>query len=290
MRLKLAPLLTVLAMLTGTNDAAADDVRVDLLTFNIRFGTTGDGVNSWARRHALVFDVIRTNRPDFCGLQEALRFQIDAIRNVLPEYAEHGVGRDDGKTAGEYSPILYLKDRWTLDRGETLWLSDTPHKPGSTSWGNSVCRIVTWGRFLEKSSGAEIFVFNTHFDHQSQPSRLKSAKFLSTLIAEKAAAAPVVVMGDFNAGEQNPVIKHLMGEGDRPSVRLVDTFRVLHPKAKVVGTFNGFQGKTDGAKIDFVFADPSIRVEAATIDRTNDEGRYPSDHFPVSAQVVLPAQ
>lgn len=281
--------LTLLATVLGSGDAKADEVTVKLLSFNIRYGTANDGKDAWPLRHELVYDVIRSQQPDFCGLQEALRFQIDAIRKALPEYAEFGVGRDDGKTAGEYSAILYRNDRWQLDTGETLWYSDTPTEPASADWGNTIPRIVTWARFTEKSSGAEIYVFNTHFDHISQPSRLKSAEFLSRLIAEKAGTAPVVVMGDFNAGEDNPAIVRLKNNNATEGPELSDTFRVLHPEAKGVGTFNGFRGRTDGAKIDFVFTNPAVEVESAAIVRTNDDGRYPSDHFPVAAEVVLPS-
>ncbi len=260
-----------------------------LLSFNIRYGTANDGDDSWPQRHELVFDVIRTQNPDFCGLQEALRFQIDAIRKVLPEYSEFGVGRDDGKKAGEYSAILYRGERWNLEEGETLWLSDTPTEVASSSWGNSIPRIVTWGRFTEKESGAEIFVFNTHFDHRSQPSRLKSAEFVRVLIAKKAGTAPVVLMGDFNAGEDNLAIEHLKSSSPSKDGQLADTFRVLYPDAEEVGTFNGFKGRTNGAKIDFVFADPSIEVKSAVIVHTNEDGRYPSDHFPVAAEVLIPS-
>lgn len=289
MRLMSIMILAGLAMFGRQPGSLAAEVPVEFLSFNIRYGTANDGDDSWPQRHELVFDVIRSQHPDFCGLQEALRFQIDAIRKVLPEYSEFGVGRDDGKTAGEYSAILYRGERWNLEEGETLWLSDTPTQVASNSWGNSIPRIVTWGRFTEKSLGAEIFVFNTHFDHRSQPSRLKSAEFVRALIAEKAGTAPVVLMGDFNAGEDNSAIEYLIAKDQSTDGQLLDTFRVLYPDAKEVGTFNGFKGRTDGAKIDFVFASPALEVKSAEIVHRNDDGRYPSDHFPVAAEVLIPS-
>jgi endonuclease/exonuclease/phosphatase family metal-dependent hydrolase len=264
---------------------------VKALSFNIRYGTAYDGMNSWPRRRNLVFDVIRGQNPDFCGLQESLRFQIDEIREAVPEYAEHGRGREDGQTKGEYSSILYRKDRWRLDRGDTLWLSDTPQEPGSTSWGNRIPRVVTWGRFVEKKSGRAICVFNTHLDHRSQLSRVKSTKYIAKLVAQESRNAPVILMGDFNAGEDNPAIVHLKRDdnGDA-NVRLVDTFRVLNPKKENVGTFNAFSGRTSGEKIDYVFTDPSATIVSAEIVRMHRNSRYPSDHFPVSAEVLFPAE
>ena len=283
-------LILGIAAATLTANSVVDGLQVDVMTFNIRYGTANDGDNAWPHRTEMVCAVIREAKPDFCGLQEALRYQIDAIHDGAPGYAEHGVGREDGRQKGEYSAILYRSDRWKLDRGGTQWLSDTPTVPGSATWGNTIPRIITWGRFIEKTTGRPVVVFNTHFDHQSQPSRLRSAMALASLIAEKADSEPVVVTGDMNAGEDNLAIVHLKQPGTNAKTALVDTFRVLYPNAKTVGTFNAFQGRTDGAKIDYVLTNPWAKVISAEILRMNQDGRYPSDHFPVVATIVFPAK
>jgi endonuclease/exonuclease/phosphatase family metal-dependent hydrolase len=290
MQLSAVILLATSAVLASANEESSSDLCVNVMTFNIRYGTANDGDNAWPHRQKMVCSLIRNRAPDFCGLQEALRYQIDAIRDAAPEYAEYGCGRDDGEAKGEYSAILYRKDRWQLDRGETLWLSDTPTRPGSATWGNTIPRIVTWGRFVEKGTDRAIFVFNTHFDHRSQPSREKSAEFITALISREAAGALVVLVGDLNAGEQNPAIKQIKRPHEEGAIRLVDSFRVVHPDAKQVGTFNGFDGRTDGEKIDYVFVNQSIEVKSAEIIQTHREGRYPSDHFPVSAKLVIPLE
>lgn len=278
-----------LLFLAATSACEEDTLTVSVLSFNIRYGTADDGENSWPRRKELVFDVIRDRNSDFVGLQEALRFQIDAIREAVPGYGEVGVGRDDGKEAGEYSAILYRQDRWKVDESGTFWLSDTPNVPGSASWGNGITRIVTFARFVEASTDRAIWVFNTHFDHQSQPSREKSAELLARRIAERDPAEPVIVTGDFNAGEDNPAVQYLTGPATGSPVRLVDTFRAVHPDADNVGTFNGFAGTSDGPKIDYVLVEPGTRVLQADIIRDEDKDRYPSDHFPVSAEIQFPA-
>lgn len=269
-------------------DRLSGRLDVDILSFNIRYGTADDGVNAWPHRKELVYDVIRRQDSDFVGLQEALRFQIDVIRDAVPGYGEVGVGRDDGREAGEYSAILYKTSRWRAADSGTIWLSDTPDAPGSMSWGNEITRILTWGRFIERQTGRALWVFNTHFDHVSQPSREKSAELLASRIADRATADPVVVTGDFNAGERNPAILHLTGEVGAAPVRLVDTFRVLHPESQAVGTGGGFEGRRDGPKIDYVFVEPETRVRRAEIIRDSRDGRYPSDHFPVYAEIALP--
>ena len=285
----------VLCLLTATShlSTAADDPSVDglaisVLSFNIRYGTANDGENAWPHRKEMVYEVLRERESDFVGLQEALRFQIDAIREAVPGYGEVGVGRDDGKEAGEYSAILYKSDRWQAQESGTFWLSDTPDVPGSTSWGNQITRIVTWGRFVEKVTGMGVWVFNAHFDHVSQRSREKSAELLAVRLARRAPYEPVIVTGDFNAGEDNPAIRLLKGATGRSPVALVDTFRVLHADADDVGTRGGFEGRRSEAKIDYIFVEASASVQAAEIIHDHRDGRYPSDHFPVYAEVVLP--
>ena len=280
-------LLAACAVQDPAVESESGELNVRVLSFNIRYGTALDGMDAWPYRKELVYDVIRRQDSDFVGLQEALRFQIDAIRESVPGYDEVGVGRDDGRQAGEYSAILYKSDRWRAVDSGTLWLSDTPDDPGSMTWGNEITRIVTWARFVEEESGRAVQVFNTHFDHISQPSRVKSAELLASRIASREPADPVIVTGDFNAGEGNPAILYLKNTANESPV-LVDTFRALHPDADAVGTGGGFEGRRDGPKIDYVFAEPDARVREAGIIRDSRNGRYPSDHFPVYAEIALP--
>lgn len=289
-RLLLASLLIVPSGAHGDGGGAGGargELKVQVMSFNIRYGTADDGPNAWPQRREMVFDVIRREGGDFVGLQEALRYQIDAIREAVPGYEEVGVGRDDGRTQGEYSAILYRADHWSVDASGTFWLSDTPEEVASRHWGNVIPRIVTWGRFIERESGRALYVYNTHFDHQSQPSRVKSAELLAERIAARESPDPVIVTGDFNAGEDNPAIQYLKGAVESSPLRLVDTFRALHADAREAGTFNGFHGVTAGPKIDYVFAEAEARVLAAEILQDNVDGRYPSDHFPVTAKIAF---
>jgi len=266
----------------------ADELSV--MSFNIRYGTASDGENRWANRRLMVCDLISRYDCDLVGLQEALRFQIEEICRVLPEYDSVGVGREDGKTEGEYSAILYRTDRLELLNSGTFWLSDTPEVPGSITWGNACTRICTWGYFKQKDSGKTFYHFNTHFDHRSQGAREKSAVLIDQQIAGRENADPVVLTGDFNAGESNPAILYLKGEnetGPKAVLPLVDTFRVVNPGATKVGTFTGFK-EPSKEKIDYVFTLPGIKVLKAAIIFDKADGRYPSDHFPVMAKIELP--
>jgi len=270
-----------------------------VMTFNIRTGSANDGENSWDKRKDMLCDLLRRQGPDLIGLQEALRSQIDDVRSSLPEYGELGVGRDDGRTKGEYSAILYRKDRFDVNESGTFWLSDMPEVCGSITWGNACTRICTWGRFLPKTAGRAFYLFNTHLDHISQYSRDKGIILLAGRVRDRRHKDPIMITGDFNTGEDNPVVRYLKGErelqmaGDGMSknpIPLVDTFRVLHPDTKDVGTFHGFKGNASGAKIDYILVQPGTEVLKAEILRDNKDGRYPSDHFPVLAAICFTAQ
>lgn len=276
--------------------AGANDLKLLIMTFNIRYGSANDGDDSWDKRKDMVCDVIRNHPSDVVGLQEALRFQIDAIREAHPMYGEIGVAREDGNNEGEYSSVLYRTDRFGMGESGTFWFSDTPDVVGSNTWGNACVRICSWARLIETRTGKAFYIFNLHLDHVSQTSREKSAVLLAERIKNRRYKEPFVVTGDFNAGEDNPVIKYLKGqmavEGPDGSkaktpVPVVDTFRVLHPDDKDVRTAHEFKGTRQGNKIDYIFVPPGTKVIEAQILYDNVDGRYPSDHYPVNARFRL---
>ena len=271
-------LWAVLLALPASAAAQAPDVRV--MSFNIRYGTADDGENRWPLRRDLLVGVIRDFDPDVLGVQEALAFQLDEVRGTLARYGQAGVGRDDGEAAGEFSAILYDSTRVALLEQGTFWFSDTPAVPGSTSWGNTIPRICTWARFRDRAGGGTFRVYNVHWDHISQPSRERSAALLLERIADGGSGEPVIVMGDFNAGEANPAFAALTASNRVP---LRDTFRALHADSAAVGTFHGFDGGTAGEKIDAILAGPAWEVRSSAIVRAASDGRYPSDHYPVTA-------
>ncbi len=268
-----------------------------VMTFNIRYGTANDGDNQWTNRRDMLFALLRTENPDLIGLQEALRFQVDEILAAVPGYAAVGVGRDDGRAAGEMSAILYRTSRFYVASSGTFWFSDTPELPGSMTWGNRITRISSWARFVDRD-GFAFTHYNLHLDHQSQPSREKStALLLQRINARAVPSEPVIVTGDFNTGESNAALHVLVGPGGPAAVPaagaapppFIDTFRALHRDEKEVGSFSNFVfGQTTGEKIDYVLVQPGTTVLSAGIVRTSADSRYPSDHFPVVARIQLP--
>lgn len=272
---------------TQQAEAATLGEPLTVMSFNIRYGTAPDGENRWTERRKLLLDVLRRQKADVIGLQEALDFQIREIGAALPQYAVVGVGRDNGKASGEYSAILFRGDRFHVADAGTFWFSDTPSVVASKTWGNNITRICTWARFVDRD-GRAFWHFNIHLDHQSQPSRERSTELLARRIVERGNADPVIVTGDFNVGEDNPALRALLAVDGDAAAPFVDTFRVRHPDARLAGTFSGFKfGHAQGPKIDYVLVQPGSEVLSAEIVRTSRGGRYPSDHFPVIARVRL---
>ena len=276
----------LLVLILFTLQSFVSAFEIDALSFNIRFDNPKDGENAWPNRKEMVGQWVKSESPDVIGLQEALRHQIDDIKKVATAYSEYGVGRDDGKSRGEHCTILYLKKRFSLDKSDcgTFWFSDTPEKIASKSWGNEIPRICTWCRFIEKKTDKGFYVYNVHYDHRSQPSRLGASKLIIQRISKrKRFNDPIILMGDFNASENNPAIKIFKDE----PLNLVDTFRVVKPDEKMVKTFHGFRGGSfSGGKIDHVFMLPKMgKVSSAEIVRFNKDKRYLSDHYPVRAKL-----
>jgi len=255
------------------------DLKV--MTFNIRYGTANDGDNSWQFRREIVFETVKKFGPEILGLQEALTFQIEEILKQFPNLALIGVGRDDGKQAGEYSCILYDKSRFKIDTTETFWFSETPTVPGSKHWGNNITRICTWAKFTDSVSKKKFYFYNVHLDHESQPSREKSTELLLTKMNMQSEKLPEILTGDFNCGDTNPAIRTITNGG------LADSYRVLHKKTADEGSFNEFKGVTSGEKIDFIFISKHLKVKHAEIVKGSYNGKFPSDHFPVTAVLAM---
>jgi endonuclease/exonuclease/phosphatase family metal-dependent hydrolase len=235
----------------------------------------------------MLFDVVRQQRAEVIGLQEALSGQIREMTEAVPGYATVAAGRDDGRAGGEHTAILFSTARLRVAAAGTFWFSETPTVPRSTSWGNRITRTCTWARFIDRD-GRAFWVYNLHLDHESQPSRERSTRLLRARLESRPTPdEPAIVMGDFNVGENNPALRTLL-DADNGKPFLLDTFRALHPSETRVGTYNAFTfGQTDGDKIDYILVPPGTEVLEAEIIRTSRNRRYPSDHFAVVARIRL---
>jgi endonuclease/exonuclease/phosphatase family metal-dependent hydrolase len=271
-------------------------MEVSVMTFNIRYENGGDkGWRSWGERVVGVVKMLRVEKPDVFGIQEGLHGQVADLRASLPEYGFAGTGRSDGRRAGEYAGIFFNRDRFELDgrRSGMIWLSDTPEKAGSMTWGNEIPRVATWARLLDRASGQGLWVVNMHLDHMNQPSREKGVRLMAErLVAMNRDGEPVVWMGDFNAVEGNPAVAFLGGKRTPiPAVKgfdaMVETFDALNAGERKRGTLHFWMSDPNRQwKVDHIFISKGGEVLRSGILRGGEP--YLSDHFPVTAKVRFP--
>lgn len=284
-------LLLIYILILSSLLTAQSNTELRVMTYNIRFAGSADdeATNSWNSRKDLAATVIRFNKADIFGLQEALLSQIIDLKNSFPGYDWVGVGREDGKEAGEYSPIFYNTEKCKLIRTSTFWLSETPDSV-SKSWDAAFKRVVTWAEFTLLNPDQIFFIFNTHFDHIGETARLNSAKLILKEIKEIAGDNPTILTGDFNAKSDSPpyliLTNGLDGENRFFLSDAEKVNRNIHYGSHI--TFNGFGNDIQpGNKIDFIFVNDKVKVkEHAVISETFD-GKYPSDHFPVIAEIEI---
>lgn len=292
----LLPLLLLLSTTTGVaGQAARPDppaastapAPLRVMTFNIRYNTPADSLDAWPYRREGVAGLIRFHDPDLVGLQEAQRNQLDDLQRLLAGYAWFGLPRADGGPGDEHNAILYRPDRLELLEHATFWLSETPEVPRSRGWDASLPRIATWGRFRDRSTGDTLLHVNTHFDHLGERARAESARLLRRRVAELAAGAAVVVTGDLNAAPGSEPLRLLTDPPARP--RLVDALAAsAEPPYGPNSTWNGFRQIEPGRRIDFVLVGEGVRVlEHGILAETLPGGRFPSDHLPVLAEVLV---
>ncbi len=279
-------LLTGSVITTGASRSATQRFRV--MTFNIRYDEPRDGENAWPNRKELVASMIRFHQADLVGLQEALNRQLNDLEKLLPEFAAAGVGRDDGKGEGEFSAILYRKDRFKLLNGATFWLSENPEVPGK-GWDAAYPRIVTWVKLKDLRSGKSLFHFNTHFDHRGVQARLESVKLLLLRIEQIAARSPVVVTGDLNFTESSEGYRILTAQANAGKLLPLKDARYVSENGHhgATTTFNEFKALVPEMKIDYVLVKGRVRVLQHGVLSDTWDGRFPSDHLPVVAEVVI---
>lgn len=274
---KVIQLSLVLLLMVSMANAQRENA-INIISYNIRLNVASDGENAWPKRKDNVKALVRFHDADILCVQEALPLQVDELLENT-NYAMEGVGRDDGKRAGEFSAIYFDKSRFLKKDGGTFWLSETPEKP-SKGWDAALNRVCSWVRLFDKKTKKEFLVFNTHYDHIGVQARIESAKLLKRKIQEIAPKLPVVFTGDLNVTPETEAIATIKSF-------LIDAKEAsVEPAYGPVGTFNAF--KFDSPlkdKIDYIFVNKGFKVQKFGVLSDSKDLRYPSDHLPIIARL-----
>ncbi|MDO3411958.1 endonuclease/exonuclease/phosphatase family protein [Saccharibacillus sp. CPCC 101409] len=273
----------------GTTGNAGEN-GLKIMTFNLRTHTANDAGNEWLHRASQAAETIAAHAPSFAGVQEGYLIMLEELERELPGYDRIGEGRLGG-IQDEHCAIFYRKNEFEpLEQGQ-FWLSETPESVGSLGWDSDYPRICTWGRFRHLASGSEIRVYNTHLDHIGETARIEGAKLVAAAMLRHKEQRPGsfgILMGDMNGGPSDAPLRYLRGElaeaGLAPG--LVDAYTAL--PGEVGRTFHDFLGGLEGEPIDYIFAEAPLEVSRTVVDRRDFSGKYPSDHYPVIAELVLP--
>ncbi|MBN7811511.1 endonuclease/exonuclease/phosphatase family protein [Algoriphagus sp. H41] len=270
-------LIAILATLLSLSAFAQQNPEIKVSSYNLRMDTPKDSLNAWPLRKDKVKALIQYHDFDIVGTQEGFIHQIKDLLE-MPGFAYVGAGRDDGKTAGEHSAILYKTGLFKLLDSGNFWLRENPDEPG-LGWDATCCnRIASWALFEDKRNKRQFYVFNAHFDHQGVVARRESGKLMVEKIQEIAKGKPVICTGDFNSTPETEQIVSL-------SALLGDAYAVSKmPPYGPVGTSNGF--RFDAAlknRIDYIFVSGDFEVSKYAVLTDAQDQRYPSDHLPVVA-------
>lgn len=275
---------SLLGIITFSSCSQQKPVQLNWATFNIRYDNPEDSLNNWQYRKDRVADFIKDKDLDIVGMQEVLDNQLNDLKERLPEYAEVGVGREDGNTKGEYAPLFFKKDKFDVLDSNTFWLSQYPDSVGFIGWDGACTRIATWAKLRDKESGKIFMAVNTHFDHVGTEARTKSALLIIDKIKEIVGDKPAVLTGDFNVSDKWDAYQTITTN----EFVLKDAYKIADNVEGVDYTFHDF-GKippSECEKIDFIFVTPQIRVLNAEIpEEGNDSIGFLSDHNPHLAKI-----
>jgi len=256
---------------------------LELITYNIRMNTSGDGEHAWPHRKDDVAALFRFHRADVFCVQEALPDQMDDLAAAFPEYSYEGIGRDDGKRKGEFSAVFFNSEHFVQLDGATFWLSDTPEKC-SFGWDAACRRICSWVKLKDKFSDQIFYVFNTHFDHVGEEARRESARLILRKINEISdGKGSVVLCGDFNLPPDSAPVGLI-------TEKLDDSFEVSEqPPYASVATYHGFSyDDPPRERIDYVFVSGNIKVlRYGGLTDSRDRAFF-SDHLPVLVSLQFP--
>lgn len=270
----------MLATSCGTQQRA---LNMDIMTFNVRLDVASDSLNSWKFRKDNAANMIHYYAPDVLGMQEVVHNQLNDLKERLPQYTAIGVGRADGKEAGEYCSLFFKTNRFELIKDGTFGLSETPEKIGVKGWDAAYERIVTWVVLKDKKTGKKFACFNTHLDNMGEIARREGAKLLLAKAKELAPGLPIVITGDFNGTQDSEPIQIITHNG------MKDTRAVSPVVYGPSWSFHDFGRLKNDERdlIDYIFVNSPVQVNKYCVIKDTPENGYLSDHNPVLVNTTI---
>lgn len=269
--------LLLLGLVLCTACQSEKKTELNYATINMRYDNPEDSANNWKFRKERMAKFITDQALDIFGTQELLNNQVEDLKALLPDYTMVGVGRDNGKTEGEYAALFYRTDRFEALSSGTFWLSQHPDSVGSMGWDAACTRIATWVKFRDKQNGKIFMSVNTHFDHVGEVARRESALLIIKKIKEIVGDNPTIVTGDFNVTDESDAY-HTITTNEYV---LKDARKIAEKATGANYTWHDFGKAPEDERgiIDFIFVTPSITVKSDFIPQEDPQALL-SDHNP----------
>ncbi|MBI3722526.1 endonuclease/exonuclease/phosphatase family protein, partial [bacterium] len=256
-----------------------------VMTFNVRFDFEEDGQNRWKNRVDLVAECVRESKVSVVCFQEDKPDQVSDLKQRLPGWKFAGRGRN-ANGSGEHCSVAFDVSQWQLVESGDYWLSDTPEKPGSITWGTKYPHKVTWARLEStKDARAQVVFSSTHYDELKENAqvRSKSSACIREWISQHVPKDNLVHCGDHNSGADEEAHRILVA--DAPAPQLTDAWDAIKPAEPFPGTDHDFTGKGKKKRIDWILTSGGVAGRSIKIDRYSKNGRWPSDHFPLVGEL-----
>ncbi len=249
-----------------------------VISSNIRFNNPADGVHSWDGRRNILANALNHYQPDIIGTQEGWEPQLRDLEELLDGLNIIDNNREwiDDRM---YPSIYYRPDKFEYVDSGDIWLSETPYVAASKSFDSAFPRLCTWAILKAKEIGKHYFFVNAHLDHLETKTRQEQIKVLIDEIKKVRADYPVILTGDFNESPFEKVRMIL----DHSDLNLVDPwFMQKHEECESHHSFKGT--REDGSRIDWILhSKGTLGCIQIHLHKENENGIYPSDHFPVVA-------
>jgi len=255
---------------------------LNVITCNIRFNNPTDGPNAWPHRRDFLCKTLINHDPDIIATQEGRHDQLKELEVLLKEYLLIDLHRE-WINERMYPSFFIKKNKFDIITSGDIWLSDTPNIPGSSSFDSTFPRLLTYLKVKVIGTEKKIFFVNTHFDHVKEETRISQARVLIDEIQKLLSVhSHLIIMGDFNDGPQSKVRQKIQNAFPM----LKDAWSIFHKIEET--SHHAFKGEMqNGSRIDWLMIDEKLHIESAQMDKSHNQGRYPTDHFPVVAKISL---
>ena len=251
-------------------------MRIKAISFNIRCANDENG-NSVLERAPRLASVILPYDADVIGLQEYTPLWEDYLPKCLSDKYEffNKYRTDEGWI--ESAPMLWKKEKFDCLQRGYFWLSDTPEimSGGWDTYEHN--RICLYAILKDRKSGETFAFFNTHLGFGDE-NQVKSVRLIHQY-TKKISGYPTFVTGDFNMIPASQAYAEMVKNFSDVNAMTVNDRR---------STYHGYHPEMDcNEHIDYCFIDKNISPIAFEIIDELVEGKFPSDHYGIYAELEI---